>query len=118
MQPPDPDWHGRRYVSPIGDAWLATYKSPVTQEPLSQHLKAVAFAEGEEITYLRGERDWLVVSGVKGNRIFYRKVALTCDKRTWEHIAFEYPAETKRAFDGLVTRSARVLARKCNVGSE
>ena len=52
LQPPDPDWHGRRYVSPIGDAWLATYESPVTQEPLSQHLKAVAFAEGEEITYL------------------------------------------------------------------
>ena len=118
LQPPDPDWHGRRYVSPIGDAWLAIYQSPAAQEPLSQHLKAVAFVEGEEITYLHGERDWLVVSGIKGDRIFYRKVSLACDKRTWEHVAFEYPAETKRAFDGLVTRSARVLARKCNVGSE
>ena len=45
----------------------------------------------------------LVVSGLKGHRIFYRKVALTCDKQMWEHIAFEYSAETKRVCTGART---------------
>ena len=30
--------------------------------------KAVAFADGEEVTYLRGERDRLTVSGLKGDK--------------------------------------------------
>lgn len=109
LQPPDPAWQGRRYVSPGGDAWLAIYSRPADNEPPVQHLKAVAFVEGEDITYLQRERDWLVVSGFKGGRVFYRKVVLGCDGRLWRHVAFEYPAEAKRAFDGFVTRVSRRL---------
>jgi hypothetical protein len=113
-QPPDPNVQGRRYVSPEGDAWVAFYASPAEGESRKQHLKAVAFVDGEELTYLQRERDWLAVSGFKGEkdeRIFYRKVVLACGQHQWRHIAFEYPAEAKRAFDSLVTSMSKALDR-------
>ena len=109
MRPPDPNWNGRRYVSPDGAAWYAVYDSPADHEPASAHLKTVAFADGEEITYLRGERGWLAVSGLKGDRIFYRKAVLMCGGRTWRHIAFEYPVDAKRRMDALVDRASSAL---------
>jgi len=112
LEPPDPNWQGRRYVAPEGDAWLAFYARSTGGEPLDQHWKTVAFGEGEELTLLQRERDWLVVSGFKGDkgdRIFSRKAVLACGQRSWRHIAFEYPAEAKRVYDRLVTRVAHAL---------
>lgn len=28
LQPPTPDWRGKRFISLEGDAWLALYKAP------------------------------------------------------------------------------------------
>jgi serine/threonine-protein kinase len=114
LAPQEQNWQGRRFISPEGDAWLALYSSPADAQALDAHLKQVTFVEGEDITYLRRDRDWLVVSGFKGakeERIFYRKVVLACGGNTWRHIAFEYPAEAKRAFDRLVTRVAIAMDR-------
>jgi hypothetical protein len=108
-----PDWR-----SPEGDAWLALYSSPADAQALDAHLKQVTFVDGEDITYLRRDRDWLVVSGFKGakeDRIFYRKVVLACGGSTWRHIAFEYPAEAKRAFDRFVTRVSIAMDRAARV---
>ena len=69
--------------------------------------KAVAFADGEDVTYLRGERDRLTVSGLKGDRIFYRKVMLACGGTIWRHVAMEYPATAKGDFDRFVERMSR-----------
>jgi len=112
LQPPDERWSGRRFVSPDGNAWLALYTAPADQEAREEHIKKVAFADGEELTYLRRESDWLVVSGFKdGNRdrVFYRKAVLACDGRMWRHMALEYPADQKQAIDALVTRASRAL---------
>ncbi len=109
LQPADPRWTGRRFLSPDGNAWMALYSVSADKEPREEHVKKVAFGEGEELTYLRREADWLVVSGLKNDRVFYRKVVLACGGQAWRHVAFEYPAEQKRAFDGLVTRAARAL---------
>jgi hypothetical protein len=111
-QSPDPNWEGRRFVSPQGNAWVEFYARPAEAQSRDHHLKAVASVHGEEVTYLRRDRDWLVVSGFKGEageRTFYRKVVLACGEREWRHIAFEYPAEAKRAFDRLVTSLSRAL---------
>jgi hypothetical protein len=110
--PPDPDWKGNRFVSPSGDAWLAFYARPADKTAHDQHLKSVAFVDGEELTFLRREPDWLEVSGFKGDRNFYRKVVLACGARAWRHVAFEYPAEAKRAFEPLIARMARALDRQ------
>src|SRR5947208_13453600 len=78
LQPPDERWKGKRFVSPDGSAWLAAYSSPVAKDTITSHMQTVAFADGEALTYLRGEQDWIAVSGLKGDRIFYRKAVIAC----------------------------------------
>jgi hypothetical protein len=110
-QPPEPNERGRRYVSPDGYAWLTLYASDADQQSLDRHLKAIAFNDGEELTFLRRERDRVTVSGFKAgdtDRMFYRKVILACGERTWRHIAVEYPARMKNTVDRLITLMSRV----------
>ena len=111
LQPADPNFSGRRYLAPDGSAWLALYSAPVDKDKVAAHLKEVAFADGEEVTYLRGARDWLAVSGLKGDRVYYRKAALACGGTTWRHIAFEYPADQKPMLDRVVERAAQAFDR-------
>jgi serine/threonine-protein kinase len=108
LQPPDANWRGKRFVSPDGGSWLALYNAPADVSN-AEHMKWVASAPGERITYQRRGRGWIVVSGFKGDRIFYRKAMLACGNKSWHHIAFEYPAGDKRAFDRLVTRTSHSL---------
>jgi hypothetical protein len=114
LEPPNPDWEGHRFVSPRGDAWLEIYGRPTNQEPREQYLKTMAFGEGEELTYLRGERNWIAVSGFKGDRIFYRKAVLACGERQWRHIVFEYPAEARRVLNQFVSAMSLGLDRSVN----
>lgn len=109
LQPPDPNWRGKRFLSPDGSSWLAIYASPTATESIATHMRAVAFAEGEAPTYLRGERDWIAVSGTKRDKIFYRKAVIACGGKVWHHIAFEYPVERQRAMDPLVMRAAAIV---------
>jgi len=64
----------------------------------------------------REERTWIVVSGYIGDRIFYRKAMLACGGQVWHHLAFEYPAIQKRAFDLFVTRASYALQAYGQVG--
>ena len=75
-------------------------------------MQSVGFAEGETLTYLRGERDWIAVSGSKGDRIFYRKAIIACGGKVWHHIAFEYPIALKREMDTYVTRQPLSLIKQ------
>ena len=113
-EPPDQNWNGERFISPAGDAWLGFYGSPADEQTRDEHLKAVAFVEGEELTYLQREQDWLAVSGFKAekrDRIFYRKAVLACGGRQWRHFALEYPSERRRPFDSLIDSLSRALDR-------
>lgn len=113
-----PDWkllsedttsHERRFVSPSGDAWLSLYARP-PEESIEAHLERVRHHDHERITYERRGATWLVVSGYKGDRIFYRKAMLACGGQSWHHLAFEYPADQKEAFDQFVTRASYALS--------
>jgi hypothetical protein len=35
LQPADPNWHGRRFLSPGGSSWLSVYSFPVTKESIA-----------------------------------------------------------------------------------
>ena len=115
LQPADPNWQGRRYLAPDGNAWLALYSSNAANDAAAR-FKAVAFADGEEVTYLRGERDRLTVSGLKGDKIFYRKVMLACGGTQWRHVALEYPAQDKARFDRMVETISRGFERIADDG--
>ena len=118
LLPPDPVRHERRFVSPAGDAWLALYARPADRVSTSAYIEAVKSAAGERITYQRQGRGWVVVSGYRGDRIFYRKAMLACGNRKWHNLEFEYPAAEKRAFDRFVTRASFALQAYARVGCD
>jgi hypothetical protein len=94
-------------VSPDRSSWFAAYSSPVASEPVAAHMNRITSQDGEAITYFRREPDWLAVSGLKGNRIFYRKAVIACGGKIWQ--AFEYPAVRKRQMDPFVVRASRSI---------
>lgn len=106
----DPRWEGSRFVSPDGQSSLVVYALPrKDSESVADHMRWFTRLNGEEITYLKRGRSWVVVSGYKGDRIYYRKARLGCGGTVWHHIALEYPAENKRGYDGIVTAISQSL---------
>lgn len=116
LLPPEPASSERRFVSPSGDAWLSLYAEPTRIDSIAAHEERLKNRPGEEITYERQGNGWVVVSGFKGNRIFYRKAMLACGNRRWHQLAFEYPAAEKLAFDRFVTRASYALKEYERVG--
>jgi hypothetical protein len=118
--PDDANQAGPRYRSPDGRAVLLGYASPADR-PTREAMDAIAFRDGERITYHRRARSWIAVSGYRGDRIFYRKSNLACGGERWHHIALEYPAADKRKMDRTVTWIAHGMNRydRCrrNAGS-
>lgn len=109
LQPSDPNWKGKRFISPDGFATIAIFSSEAREQSVATQMRDIAFVEGEQISYLRGERDWIVVSGSKDNHIFYRKATLACGGKSWHRIEFEYPFEDKVKLDNLVRQFSRRL---------
>jgi hypothetical protein len=108
LQPTDPDSKGQRFVSPDGTGSFTAYTVPADQDAITAYMKNLAFADGEEVTNIRGERTWIAVSGFKADRIFYRKAVLACAGQRWHNVAFEYPAADKRKMAEFVNRASEV----------
>jgi hypothetical protein len=104
-QPADPNWQGQRFLSPDGTGSFSAFIAPVAQESTVDHIKGVAFRDGEQITKLRGGRGWIEVAGFKGDRIFYRKAVLACGGTSWHEVAFEHAAEAQ-GMNGFVDNAA------------
>ena len=71
--PQNPNWYGKRFLSPDGTSWLAIYRASAEDEPAADHMRSVIFAKDETITYLRGERTWFVVRVSKTAAFFTEK---------------------------------------------
>jgi serine/threonine-protein kinase len=65
--------------------------------------------KGAEVTYLHQKGDLSIVSGTRGDRIFYQKSVLTCGEQIWNSIFIKYPAARKEDFAPLVTHVAASL---------
>ena len=118
LQPPDPNLKGQRFVSADGTASLALFATPTKQEPIAKHMNAVAFVDGEQITHLHGEENWIEVSGSKADHSFYRKAVLACGGRAWHEVAFEYPTQTQGSISEFVSRAAKAVQNSEDQGCE
>jgi serine/threonine-protein kinase len=118
LEPPDPSRNGQRFVSPDGTAWFEWFRVAATDKSIAAHMKGVAFGDGEEITQVRGERNWIAVSGFRGDRIFYREALLACAGDRWHHIAFEYPSYVKGNMTDFVRRAAEAVETTQNSGCD
>ncbi len=104
MQPPPANDDGRIFTSPDGRAEIivnGSYAGVVDPDELGYRLEP---SEGETIAYKQRKGDWAVVSGTKGDRIFYRKTRLSCGGTIANSLSIEYPASEK-------SRSNSVMAR-------
>jgi hypothetical protein len=118
LQPSDPNLKGQRFVSPDGKGSLALFATPAKQQANAKHMNAVAFVDGEQITHLRGEENWIEVSGLKADQSFYRKAVLACAGQVWHEVSFEYPTESQDDITKFVIRAAKAVQDSEDQGCE
>ena len=97
---------GRYFYSQDGETWLAVFGRTVAP---GVNARTLATASDETVTYSADGARWFVRSGLRQERIFYRRALFSCRGRVAHLIAFEYPASRKREHDRLVTVVSRSL---------
>jgi len=108
--PPPANGDGLRFVSPDQRASLTVSGSLQIYDTIDEAMKAYEEpGDGEKITYRHREPRALVISGTRGDTIFYAKHVLSCGDQIWNSIYLEYPAAEKTAYDALVTHVAGSL---------
>jgi hypothetical protein len=107
---PPANGDGLKFTSPDGRASIAVFGSLQTFDTIAE---TIAIDEtpndGETITYRHRDKRALVVSGTRGDVIFYRRWILSCADTVWNGVSLEYPAADKAAFDPLVAHVAASL---------
>jgi hypothetical protein len=58
----------------------------------------------DELTYLPRGRSWFVLSGYRGDTIYYEKVMFSCRDRLVTVFAITYPVNQREIYDPIVER--------------
>lgn len=110
---PAPDnGDGQRFESADGRASLTVFAgNNVERRTLRQLIQAAeSDATGERITYRKAGRSWFVISGFRGDDVFYRKLLLSEGGRVGHTVELVYPAAEKATYDRLTARIANSLS--------
>lgn len=101
---------GQAFTSPDGRASITVSGILNVDDTVAEAFASREEAfDGETITYKHRDKHSVIVSGTKGDRIFYRKSILACRDQVWDSVSIEYPAAQKQAFDSIVSRVAGSL---------
>ncbi len=107
MQPPPDADDGRKFKSADGadftvsasyfalDLTVATYRDYIVEN----------LDPGSTITYETRGKNWFVISGTVGDKIFYEKHRLSHGMN--EDLVMSYPASLKQTYDPIVARMAK-----------
>ncbi|WP_457796724.1 hypothetical protein [Methylocystis sp. S23] len=109
MGPEPGNSDGRVFASPDGAAEIRIFGGYSVLSQDEEFGVRLRPSPGETIDYRRRGRDWLVASGRKGDRIFYRKSLLSCGAKVWNSVYLDYPAARRQAFDPIVAHVAASL---------
>ena len=108
--PPPANGDGLRFNSPDKRASLTVSGSLNIYDTVEEAMKSYEEpGDGEKITYRHREPRAIVVSGTRGNTIFYGKHILSCGDQIWNSVYLEYPTAEKAAYDALVAHVAGSL---------
>ena len=102
----EPGASDRRFVSHDGTGRMIARQTKAAPGALGRDMDALAYRDGERITYQRRAPTWIAVSGYRGDDIFYRKSNLACGGTRWNTIELTYPRSDKRRMDATVTAIA------------
>ncbi|WP_374547790.1 hypothetical protein [Rhodoblastus sp.] len=100
---------GRRFVSPDGRASLTISGIFATDSRNAELDEKATPMPGETVTYRAARDNWIVLSGTRNGRIFYRKAILSCGGEVWNDLDIDYPVEEKTEYDALAAHIAASL---------
>jgi hypothetical protein len=111
---PEPEnGDGRTFTSPDGAATLLIFGN-YRNAPIEEDMSRLARGEsGETVTYQKRGKKFVVVSGLSGGMIFYRKSLLSCGN-VWNNVSLTYPADQKQQYDALTSRIAGSLQNRAS----
>ena len=108
--PPPANGDGLIFRSPDGHASITVSGSLHVSDTIEEEMRAYQQLEpGAKITYRRRGPRSLVVSGTRGDTIFYNKHLLSCRDQVWNNLYVEYPARERTMYDALAARVSRSL---------
>jgi serine/threonine-protein kinase len=108
--PPPENSDGLTFRSPDQRASVAVYGGLHVWDTIDAAMQS--FAEpGKDatVTYRHREARAIVVSGTRGDTIFYARHVLSCGDQIWNSVHIEYPAAQKADYDAMVAHVARSL---------
>jgi hypothetical protein len=110
--PPDND-DGRRFKSADGAEFAVFASYGALDFDLAGYQKFILenLDPGKTVTYQAHGEDWFVISGTKGDDIFYERYMLSHGKEMAEGFVegfvMSYPAALKQTYDPIVARMAK-----------
>ena len=104
---------GRVLLSKDGKAKLlvGAFENADSQslEDYRQFLIAEQYA-GANIDYAPVKQRWFVLSGTRGDEIFYQRVSFTCGGKLINSWAMLYPADQRKTYDRVLTAIAHTYS--------
>ena len=108
LPPPDAG-DGRKFESTDGGAFAVFASFNAEDYDLAKYRDFILknLDAGSFVTYQANGTDWFVVSGSRGDDIFYEKHLLSHRGEMTEGLVISYPARLKETYDPIVARMAK-----------
>jgi hypothetical protein len=108
-EPPPGVDDGRTFISADGAQFsvYASYNAENFNLTAYQDFTLKNLDPGQAVTYKASGNNWFVISGTKGNDIFYERHLLSHSGQMTEGFSMAYPAAAKQIYDPIVARMAK-----------
>jgi hypothetical protein len=104
-QPPNENGDGQSFLSGDGKSKIAVYGT-VNDEHFTpaQYRETILkeFAGYNQIDYSPKGKTWFVLSGIRGDMIYYQKVMFSCRDNVINALSVTFPRAEKKFYEGLV----------------
>jgi hypothetical protein len=99
----------RRFAGPNQDIYFRVAALPNDENLTPNKIRREYLKKRgtKDLVYERTKGEFLVLSGFRGQNIFYTKISVSKDNKTICVLDISYPREAKRAFDAIVTGMSR-----------
>lgn len=101
LEPPQ-NGDGRSFASPDASLQIFATHNTLGETPRSMKRDMVGLEDYQEVTYSPSGDTWLVLSGFRGDRIFYEKYFFRDD--VVSAFAIEFPRERKPFYSPIIER--------------
>lgn len=98
---------GQTFITADGRARIVVYGAENTEKfSLAEYRRTLLaeFPGYDDRSYDPGGRTWFVLSGFKGNDIYYQKVMFSCGERRISVLSITFPRDEKPFYSPLVER--------------